>query len=569
MRAQEHRHQPPRLTDALVRRSIDALRHRIRRLRKKPGVSYTCKNPSGDQLGTPTHSRLPRLVEGIDLRQLPIGPAQAYVLSRVDGACTELEIADEAGIEPNVVAATLEELVRLGAVRFDQPAPSQVQRARRPEPHLSGAVRIGPIIEASVGHEPQHPAAALYDARDLNEEVDIELERKRTILDAFHRLDSVTHYQILRVDRSADKRAIKNAYFEIVNVFHPDRYFGKKLGSFKPKLERVFARLTEAHDTLTRSGPRAEYDAYLASLDKTRQFDQAPASLDAQVQAIQRQIEEEARATLSTPPASAAGPTRTTPTPVHGQSPGPASTTQPRLQSLLPPDPEARKRALARKLGGRTMSGSLPAVTPAPASSPTPERLEGRERAIEELKRRYEQRVHQARVERAERYLINARQSLATKDPISAANALRIAAGLVPDNPELSARLLEAQMQAESQLSGHYLAQAQYEEREGRMAEAARSYARATLGSPDARTFERAAYCALLAEGDLRLAGEHARRAVSLAADDVQARITLARIYVSAGMKQSALAEFERAATLAPKDDTIRDWIRRLKRGEA
>jgi hypothetical protein len=45
--------------------------------------------------------------------------------------------------------------------------------------------------------------------------------------------------------------------------------------------------------------------------------------------------------------------------------------------------------------------------------------------------------------------------------------------------------------------------------------------------------------------------------------------VTLARIYVTAGMKQSALAEFERAATLAPKDDTIRDWIRRLKRGEA
>ena len=48
-----------------------------------------------------------------------------------------------------------------------------------------------------------------------------------------------------------------------------------------------------------------------------------------------------------------------------------------------------------------------------------------------------------------------------------------------------------------------------------------------------------------------------------------QARVTLARIYVTAGMKQSGLAEFERAATLAPKDDTIRDWIRRLKRGEA
>ena len=491
------------------------------------------------------------------------------MLSRVDGACTELEIADEAGIDPKVVAAALEELVRLGAIRFDQPAASEALRVPRPPPRPPGALRIGPIIEASVGHEPQHPAAALYDARDLDEEVDIELERKRTILEAFHRLDSLTHYQMLRVDRSADKRAIKNAYFEIVNVFHPDRYFGKKLGSFKPKLERVFARLTEAHDTLTRLGPRAEYDAYLASLDETRRFDQAPASLAAQVQAIQRQIEEEARAGLSTPPAPASGNALPTPGPERSQSPVPTSVTQPRLQSLSPPDPEARKRALARKLGGRTMSGGLPAVMPAPINTPTPQRLEARERAIVDLRRHYEQRVTQARVERAERYLVNARQSLASKDPISAANALRIAASLVPDNPAVSARLLEAQNEAESQLSGHYLAQAQYEEREGRMAEAARSYGRATLGSPDARTFERAAYCALLAEGDLRLAGDHARKAVALGPDDAQARVTLARIYVSAGMKQSALAEFERAATLAPKDDTIRDWIRRLKRGEA
>ena len=526
-------------------------------------------------MATTPHSRLPRLVEGIDLRELPIGPAQAFVLSRVDGKCTELELADEAGISPSVVAATLEELVRLGAIWFDQSATNAAPRTPlRPQPRMSGATRIGPIVEASLGQEPQHPAAALYDPRDLNEEVDLEPERKRTILEAFHRLDSLTHYQILRVEPNADKRAIKNAYFEIVNIYHPDRYFGKKLGSFKPKLERVFTRLTEAHDTLTRSGPRAEYDAYLASLDKTRQFDQVNVNVAAQVQAIQHQIEAEARAALSAPPAATAGTAAPQSQPQRGLSPQPVSGQQPRLQSLHPAsDPEARKRALARKLGGRTMSGSMSAITPtsAPASSPTPssQRLEASGRALDELKRNYDQRITHARTERAERYLLNARQSLASKDPISAANALRIAASLVPDNPEVSARLLEAQTEAEALLSGHYLAQAQYEERDGRMANAARSYARAALGNASAHIFERAAFCALLAEGDLRLAGEHARRAVSLAPDDVQARVTLARIYVTAGMKQSGLAEFERAATLAPKDDTIRDWIRRLKRGEA
>jgi curved DNA-binding protein CbpA len=495
------------------------------------------------------------------------------VLSRIDGIASELEIAEAAGLDPNNVGATMEALARLGAVQFREQSINEVSRTPRPAPRLSGSFRSSPVVEASGISEPHHPAAALYDPKELDEPVDIELERKRTILEAFYRLDSVTHYQVLRVDPSADKRAIKNAYYEIVNVFHPDRYFGKSLGSFKLKLERVFARLTEAHDALTRSGPRAEYDAYLAARNKTREVDQklSDSTVQAQVEAIQRQIEEEARAAVrlhalsaSEPaPGSPVGPSVPPPTPSLPPS-------EPRISSQRPLDAEARKRALARKLGGRTFSGNMPAAH-APSISLAPARSESQGRAAEELKRRYEQRIVQAREQQAERYLVNARQALGAKDAVSAANALRIAASLVPDNPEITARLVEAQTEAEALLSNHYLTQAQYEEREGRMPEAARSYARASLGNPSARVFERAAYCGLMAAGDLRLAGEHARRAVALAvpSEEGQARVTLARIYVTAGMKQSALAEFERAATLAPKDDTIRDWIRRLKRGEA
>ncbi len=499
------------------------------------------------------------------------------MLSRVDGVASEFELAESAGLELEAVAATLAELAGLGAVQFRERSISEVNRTPRPAARPSGSFRLSPIVESSGTNEPHHPAAALYDPKELDEAVDIEPERKRTILEAFYRLDTVTHYQVLHVDPSADKRAIKNAYYEIVNVFHPDRYFGKSLGSFKPKLERVFARLTEAHDVLTRSGPRAEYDTYLASINKTREVDHklADSTVQAQVQAIKRQIEEEARAAeralapMSQRPISDLLITERSVTPTPSQPPSGSQ----RIPSMPPLDADARKRALARKLGGggRTFSGSMPAAHQ-PMSAPPPAARTGtQERAVEDLKRRYEQRVVHAREQQAERYLVSARQALASKDPVSAANALRIAASLVPDNPDITARLTEAQNEAEALLSDHYLAQAQYEEREGRLAEAARSYARASLGNPSCRVFERAAYCGLMAASDLRLAGEHARRAVALASpgEEAQSRVTLARIYVTAGMKQSALAEFERAATLAPNDDTIRDWIRRLKRGEA
>src|SRR5262249_28855439 len=46
--------------------------------------------------------------------------------------------------------------------------------------------------------------------------------------------------------------------------------FRKRLGPFKMQMEAVFGRMTEAHDTLTHADRRAEYDAYLASVEKTR-----------------------------------------------------------------------------------------------------------------------------------------------------------------------------------------------------------------------------------------------------------------------------------------------------------
>ena len=82
------------------------------------------------------------------------------------------------------------------------------------------------------------------------------------------------HYRVLNVGYEADKKAIKSAYFEVVANFHPDRYFGKNLGSYKQKLESIFKRITEAHDTLTRKEPRAEYDKYLESQRATQALDE-------------------------------------------------------------------------------------------------------------------------------------------------------------------------------------------------------------------------------------------------------------------------------------------------------
>jgi curved DNA-binding protein CbpA len=489
---------------------------------------------------------MPRPVDGIDMRRLPIGPEEAFVLSRVDGRSSEAEIAAATGLDAARVRTTLTRLVELGAVQFgpvDQPGPHpEAERSSIPGTRLTR-----PAVEAhsedSGAPSQHHPAAALYDPGELDEDVDIDLPRRRRILDTYYRLDTLTHYELLGIARSADKKEVKQAYYQSVGLFHPDKYFGKQVGSFKAKLERLFARLTEAHDVLTKTKSREEYDHYLATQRKNESFERLLSderARAAEIEHAQQQIEAAARVAER---ASHAPPSRS-------MSPVPSR----------PLDPEARKRALARKLGVST--------PPERAAAPSLDKAQLKEYVADELRRRYEQRIELAREKQVEHYVAVAEQALQEKNVASAANALRVAASLAPDDAELAARLEQVQQQVNVELSQSYLEQALYEQRSGRLIEAALSYQRAARGKPDARLYERAASCLLEGKGDLRRAGELARKAVSLAPSQPDPRITLARVYLGAGMRESALKEFERAAELSPGDDTIKDWIKRVRRGE-
>jgi len=94
---------------------------------------------------------------------------------------------------------------------------------------------------------------------DLAEEVDLELEQRKEILFAEISLAKGTHYDLLGLPWNAGAEAAKAAYVEKVKIFHPDRYAGKKLGSYRARLEKVFRRLTEARDTLTDDAKRTAY----------------------------------------------------------------------------------------------------------------------------------------------------------------------------------------------------------------------------------------------------------------------------------------------------------------------
>jgi curved DNA-binding protein CbpA len=96
-----------------------------------------------------------------------------------------------------------------------------------------------------------------------DENVDIDVELRKYLVEMCARLDTIDHYSLLDVPRTADSKTIKRAYNRLAGRLHPDRFFRKNLGSYKAGLQRVFTQITIAHDTLTSPEQRAEYDATL------------------------------------------------------------------------------------------------------------------------------------------------------------------------------------------------------------------------------------------------------------------------------------------------------------------
>lgn len=94
---------------------------------------------------------------------------------------------------------------------------------------------------------------------EQGDDVDLDVARREEIRAAAARASIWTHWEALGLPWNASADAARTAYLEKVRRFHPDRYAGKRLGSYREKLERVFRRITEARDVLGDEERRAAY----------------------------------------------------------------------------------------------------------------------------------------------------------------------------------------------------------------------------------------------------------------------------------------------------------------------
>jgi curved DNA-binding protein CbpA len=495
--------------------------------------------------------RVPRLLaEPNKLRDL--SPPEAYLLSRVDGLLNELDLALVTGMTPAESGALLERLAKLGAVELvEERAPPEAQAA----PASSTRAGAAPLPWLRFDGPPP------YDPAELEEVVDLEPDRKRYVLDLFYRLDELTYYDLLGVAGDVDKKQVKTAYYAVAPEFHPDKYFRKQLGTYKPKIEAIFARITLAHDVLTAPKRRAEYDEYLEQTQKNRKtsavLDQTKQDVEAILAAVERAAAE-ALAAQRVPTIRPPMPSSPSSSPGFRPSdPGQPPTSQPPLS-----DPELlrqRREALPRRLtGGRRPLSSRPAASvPPPEADPA-----AVERAAEVLRQRHEAALVEARQAQINRYIEAGRASIAAQDYASAANSYRIAASLAPDDAAVQATCNEALRVVAVALADGYWKQALYEEGQERWAEAALSYSKVCTGRPDnAQAHERVAYATLKSSNNARRAVEFARRAIELDPKKPEYRITLARAYAAAGFDTSASNELDRALEIGKGDPRLQAQV--------
>jgi curved DNA-binding protein CbpA len=198
---------------------------------------------SGD--GSREEERIPRLAPDLDPDVLELTPVEGFLLSRIDGSTSWRTLCHIGGLSPLEVDRALERFEAQGVIVVEKEKPKARARGeeRAPAPPPKPAVPKGEV-----------------DAR-----LGISVELQRRILEFEQQLERPYH-ELLGVERNADTKEIKRAYFRLSREYHPDRYFRRQIGHFGARLERIFRKVAEAYELLSDPTTRAEIERSLASM---------------------------------------------------------------------------------------------------------------------------------------------------------------------------------------------------------------------------------------------------------------------------------------------------------------
>ena len=222
--------------------------------------------------------------------KLPLTPEDFFVLSRVDGVATADEVIASTGLGRAEAEEILRRLVDLGAVGMRETnargTPSsrggslpgsrsglrqsaQQRRLRMLRAQMDGARGSAssnerspapptPVVDETPapGSAADYPMVAADDAR-LEPSCALPVDTQRNTLALMDRLGDLDPFALLGITPVDDRKLVQRAYHFASRRFHPDRYFGRELGGFAPRLTSLFEAISEAYDSLLDNKRRA------------------------------------------------------------------------------------------------------------------------------------------------------------------------------------------------------------------------------------------------------------------------------------------------------------------------
>jgi curved DNA-binding protein CbpA len=447
-----------------------------------------------------------------------LDPMARFVLERIDGATALGRIADECGIPVDLACRIAAALANDGLIAL--PGGAAVAGAADPEI----AARSGAAASDSLEADVDRLAAELA---------------------------SLNFYELLSVEPTADRRALRSAYFALSKRYHPDRAFGSGAAALREKMERIFVRVNRAYETLSNAEERAAYDTYIGE--------------QIELWKIERQLQAAVVASKKTEPPAAA-----TPEPEPAAPPSGPRVTVVRTRSPVPAAP-ARPRALVtsippeRRPPERSTRGP---VTPAPEDA-TERREQWKKERVgrafgmvlsppttlpRPTARELDERVERARI---------------ALDVGKNADAVLLLKGVLAestDDARARALLARAEAGAAKELALGYLRQARYERQHGDLETARANYEKAIAADPGALD-ARHQLAEMLFEHriDLRRAFALSREVIGLGGHRAKYFVTLGEILLLSKDNERAAEAFERALALEPDNKEIKKKIKICK----
>ena len=537
----ESRREAARLAEEQARASVQALRDSL--VRAEMELTKLAAERERVFRDTDTNSKSAADVRG------QAGQAAAYA----DLAAKALALAqkDEETAKLRVQAAA--ETLRAAEDRAHTAAEDKKRRAAEEavraaeEAQRTAARELENLVKGYAADEPKRekthedgaPRPVAADASvpiDLGNDGDSDLpdDARKRIMRKHVKLATQDLFELLELSLECDKRDVKRAYFKLSKEFHPDRFFGKKLGAYKEMVAQVFRAISQAAEYLGDDERRAEYHAMIAAQREMKDLEESFAKATAA--ALEEQRSGSAAEAEAVPTAQASE---------HPSGGFAASPSEARVSG---------SGKWARKGSGEYPASA--AVTP-PVKPPSGSRL------VQKMLSKKLGGPGDGGGNKARKHFDEGNRQAEQEQWVSAMHNFKLAVTLAPGNKEYEDKYVEAQARAAEVQAAAHAKRAAFEKGAGRFDTAARCWEQAIS------MFATAEWCVEAVEmflhiRELNKALEYGIKAVELDSASAPAHLALGTVYRERKQLIDAKRAIERAISLDPQNQEAKELLKEV-----